>query len=197
MVIQQSGLEAYLRKIGGEELDELENVNELISSAADFDEENPQGSLNDFLAQISLVSDADHMQGAGGAITLMTLHAAKGLEFPVVAIIGLEEGILPHSRAKENADDREEERRLFFVGITRAQERLIISKAARRTIRVISERTIASPFLYEMPLEDVNTIDRTGVDSFALQQRAAAWPQSTRGGGSSRIEAAEDSFIAR
>ena len=99
-VIRQSGLEDYLKKIGGDELDELHNVEELISSTAEFDAENPQGSLNDFLAQVSLVSDADHMKGAGGAITLMTLHAAKGLEFPVVAMIGMEEGILPHSRSR-------------------------------------------------------------------------------------------------
>jgi ATP-dependent DNA helicase UvrD/PcrA len=195
MVIQQSGLEEYLRKIGGEEHDELDNVKELITSATEFDKEKPEGSLDDFLAQISLVSDADHMQGAGGAITLMTLHAAKGLEFPVVAIIGLEEGVLPHSRARQNSDDLEEERRLFFVGITRAQERLIISKAAQRTIRGIRERTIPSPFLYEMPSEDLNTIDRTGVESFAPQRRPSSWPQSAaRGRDSSTEDTPESSY---
>ena len=81
--------------------DQLANVDELISSAAEYDKEQPEGSLDEYLAQVSLVSDADHMEGAGGAVTLMTLHAAKGLEFPVVAIIGLEEGCLPHSRAME------------------------------------------------------------------------------------------------
>ena len=77
----------------------------------EFEAENPEGSLQDYLSMISLVSDADHMKGHGGAVTLMTLHAAKGLEFPVVAIIGLEEGILPHSRARGNVYEREEERR--------------------------------------------------------------------------------------
>src|SRR5208337_2436023 len=96
---------------------------------------NPEGSLDDYLAQVSLVSDADRFEGAGGAVTLMTLHAAKGLEFPVVAIIGLEEGCLPHSRARGDTKELEEERRLCFVGITRAQERLILSTAAWRTIR--------------------------------------------------------------
>ena len=161
-VIRESGLEDYLRKIGGEELDELHNVEELISSAAEFDQENPQGTLTDFLAQISLVSDADHMKGAGGAVTLMTLHAAKGLEFPVVAMIGLEEGILPHSRSRGDLNQLEEERRLLFVGITRAQERLILAKANRRTVRGISDRTVPSPFLGELPQQELEITDRTG-----------------------------------
>jgi DNA helicase-2/ATP-dependent DNA helicase PcrA len=163
-VIRQSGLEEYLKKTGGEELDELKNVEELINSASEFDRDNPEGTLDDFLAQISLVSDADHMKGAGGAVTLMTLHAAKGLEFPVVAIIGLEEGVLPHSRARGNLTELEEERRLCFVGITRAQERLLLSKAARRMIRGISERTIPSPFLNEMPADELTVTDRTGFE---------------------------------
>jgi len=88
----------------------------------------------------------------------MTLHAAKGLEFPVVAMIGLEEGCLPHSRAMEDPDQLEEERRLCFVGITRAQQRLIISKAARRTIRGLSTATATSQFLAQMPKEMLQII---------------------------------------
>jgi DNA helicase-2/ATP-dependent DNA helicase PcrA len=94
-------------------------------------------------------------------VTLMTLHAAKGLEFPVVAIIGLEEGVLPHSRAKDNVKEMEEERRLCFVGITRAQEFVILSNAARRAIRGVYEYTIPSPFLSEMPKELLQTLDCT------------------------------------
>ena len=160
-VVTRSGLEALLKKEGGEEQAELANVNELISSAAEYDRENPGGTLGEYLAIISLVSDVDHMKGAGGAVTLMTLHAAKGLEFPVVAIIGMEEGILPHSRASESGFALEEERRLCFVGITRAQERLILSKAAYRTIRGLRDRTIGSPFLLEMPPQEIRVIDRT------------------------------------
>jgi DNA helicase-2/ATP-dependent DNA helicase PcrA len=118
-VVRTSGMEAHLRKIGDQELAELKNVEELISAAAEFDKEQPEGTLVDYLAQVSLVADVDHMDNVGGAVTLMTLHAAKGLEFPVVAIIGLEDGVLPHSRARDNLDELEEERRLFFVGITR------------------------------------------------------------------------------
>src|SRR5207245_10349141 len=97
-VVRRSGMEALLRKDKeAEELGEgpLANVNELISAAAEYDHENAEGSLDEYLAIVSLVSDADHMKGAGGAVTLMTLHAAKGLEFPVVAMLGMAEGILP------------------------------------------------------------------------------------------------------
>jgi len=96
-IVQRSGIEAMLRKEDPDAENQLANVNELISSAAEYDKENPEGSLDDYLSQVSLVSDAEHMEGTGGAVTLMTLHAAKGLEFPVVAIIGLEEGCLPHA----------------------------------------------------------------------------------------------------
>jgi DNA helicase-2/ATP-dependent DNA helicase PcrA len=172
MVQEESGLRTYFgKKAEDDEKDPLANLDELISSAAEFDKKQPEGTLDDFLAEVSLVSDADHMEGSGGAVTLMTLHAAKGLEFPVVAIIGLEEGILPHSRPRSELEDSdssrkphdiEEERRLFFVGITRAQEHLILSKAAQRMLRGETKRTIPSPFLFEVPAEDINLIERGG-----------------------------------
>jgi DNA helicase-2/ATP-dependent DNA helicase PcrA len=165
-VVRKSGLEAMLRKEKeAEELGEgpLANVNELISSAAEYDKDNAEGSLDDYLSIVSLVSDADHMKGSGGAVTLMTLHAAKGLEFPVVAMIGLEEGVLPHARSRGNIRELEEERRLAFVGITRAQEHLIMTKAAYRTIRGLRERTVTSPFLNEIPQDMLEIEDRTGL----------------------------------
>jgi len=162
-VIRQSGYEKYLKDTGGDEQEELANVEELISSATEYDQENPEGSLGDYLGIISLVSDADHMKGAGGAITLMTLHAAKGLEFPVVAMIGLEDGILPHARSREDHKQMEEERRLCFVGITRAQEHLLLSKAAVRTIRGMRSPTISSPFLRELPIESLKVMDHAGL----------------------------------
>jgi DNA helicase-2/ATP-dependent DNA helicase PcrA len=162
-VVRSSGMEAHLRKIGDADLSELKNVEELISAAAEFDEVNPTGTLADYLAQVSLVSDVDKMNDVGGAVTLMTLHAAKGLEFPVVAIIGIEDGVLPHSRSRDNLDEQEEERRLFFVGITRAQERLILSKAQFRTLRGMRERTIPSVFLKELPADHLTVEDRTGL----------------------------------
>jgi DNA helicase-2/ATP-dependent DNA helicase PcrA len=166
-IVTRSGYEALLKKSDkGLETGEspLDNVNQLITSAAEFDAEHEGGTLEQYLAQISLVSDVDHLKGSGGAVTLMTLHAAKGLEFPVVAMIGLEEGCLPHARARGNLSELEEERRLCFVGITRAQERLILTKAAYRTMRGLRERTVTSPFLTEMPQAALEIIDRTGVN---------------------------------
>ena len=166
-VVRLSGLEALYRKEADPEKESspLDNVNELISSAAEYDAGNESASLQDYLAIVSLVSDADHMKGAGGAVTLMTLHAAKGLEFPVVAMIGLEEGVLPHSRARGNLEELEEERRLCFVGITRAEQRLLLSKAQYRTVRGLRERTVTSPFLNEMPPDALRVVDRTALDS--------------------------------
>lgn len=168
-VIQRSGIEQMLRKEDPDAEDQLANVAELVSAAAEFDTEQPEGSLSDYLAQVSLVSDADHMDGSGGAVTLMSLHAAKGLEFPVVAIIGMEEGCLPHSRAMENEEQLEEERRLCFVGITRARQRLILSKAARRQIRGISGYTATSQFLAQMPREMLNIVTHERAESYSQE----------------------------
>ena len=116
--------------------------------------------LRAWLESIALVADADAVDPAQGAVTLMTLHAAKGLEFPVVAMIGLEEGTLPHSRAFDSDASMEEERRLAFVGITRAMKRLQITSARYRTIRGSTERTIPSRFLDELGSEHVQRSDQ-------------------------------------
>jgi DNA helicase-2/ATP-dependent DNA helicase PcrA len=162
-IVQKSGLEASLKKLGGDEQEQMANINELITSALEYDNQNPEGSLDGYLSQVSLVSDVDRLSDAGGAVTLMTLHAAKGLEFPVVAIIGLEDGCLPHSRARDNIDQMEEERRLCFVGITRAQERVVLSKASVRTVRGLRAPTIASPFLKQLPKDAIEIIDHSAM----------------------------------
>ncbi|MFN4241994.1 MAG: ATP-dependent helicase [Tepidisphaerales bacterium] len=173
-VLTESGLEAVYRKesqsAGDTGNDPLANVGELISAAAEFDQENPEGTLDDFLAQIALVSDTDALQSpeGGGAVSLMTLHAAKGLEFPVVAMIGWEHGILPHSRARDNEAELEEERRLAFVGITRAMRKLILTRAAARTVRGLREKTIASPFLRELPGQHIDVLDLTNAPTVGL-----------------------------
>ncbi len=111
--------------------------------------------LRAYLESIALVADADAVDTSSGSVTLMTLHASKGLEFPAVAMIGLEEGSLPHSRANESQSELEEERRLAFVGITRAMKHLQITNANRRTIRGMSERMIPSRFLEEIGREHI------------------------------------------
>ncbi len=163
-VLKESGLEAMYVKLDPDREEQVANLSELITSAAEYDAERPDGTLGEYLTQVSLVSDADHLAGAGGSVTLMTLHAAKGLEFPVVVMVGLEEGILPHARSRDSSDEMEEERRLAFVGITRAQERLFMTSARYRTIRGLRERTVVSPFIRELPEDQLSTIDRSDVD---------------------------------
>ncbi|MFC4531379.1 DNA helicase PcrA [Sphaerisporangium dianthi] len=132
----------------------LENLNELISVAQEFEEANPDGTLVDFLEQVSLVADADQIpegEDHQGVVTLMTLHTAKGLEFPVVFLTGLEDGVFPHMRSLGEPRELEEERRLAYVGITRAQQRLYISRAAVRSSWGSPAFNPASRFLAEVP----------------------------------------------
>lgn len=117
--------------------------------------------LRAYLERVSLVADADAVDPARGAVTLMTLHAAKGLEFPCVAIIGLEEGLLPGARALDSEKELEEERRLCFVGITRAMRHLILTSAKYRAHRGLRERTIASRFLGELPPTHITFSDQS------------------------------------
>jgi DNA helicase-2/ATP-dependent DNA helicase PcrA len=184
-VITESGLEAMHLGGGGEEEQErIENLNELVNAAAEFepeselmdappvlDDQDPTSVvagepievpptllevLRGFLESVALVSDQDVIDQSRGAVTLMTLHAAKGLEFDVVAMIGLEEGLLPHARSQEGELELEEERRLCFVGMTRAKRRLMLSTAASRAVRGVRSLTIPSSFLGEIPDEHVD-----------------------------------------
>jgi len=148
----ESGLADSLRAAGPEGEGPLENINELINSAANYDQQTEQPSLVDYLQQISLFSDVDAYDAESSRVALMTLHAAKGLEFENVFIVGVEDGLLPHERSNtnEDEDELEEERRLFFVGITRAKTGLYISYARYRTVRGQMLRTIPSQFLFEL-----------------------------------------------
>jgi DNA helicase-2/ATP-dependent DNA helicase PcrA len=183
-VVRESGLEAHYRKLASKDEsdeDRLDNLAELVSSAAQFEEDyNPADDpmqfdaavtgaqaqpgllplLRAYLESVALVADADARDPEAGSVTLMTLHAAKGLEFPVVAMIGLEENVLPHARAQGSDSDMEEERRLCFVGITRAERLLHLSAARYRTVRGISERAIPSRFIDEMGRDHVTISDQ-------------------------------------
>ena len=134
----------------------LANIQELVTAAADFDMQHPgSNQLEEFLEQVALVADTDDWESNTDKVSLMTLHAAKGLEFPVVSIIGIEQGLLPHERSMETSDGVEEERRLLFVGITRAEKELQLSYSAYRTIQGASRMRIASEFLMELPRDDM------------------------------------------
>ncbi|HLJ73446.1 MAG TPA: UvrD-helicase domain-containing protein, partial [Thermoanaerobaculia bacterium] len=128
----------------------LGNIDELINSAREFYEQNPTASLADYLDSLTLMTDLDRYEGSKG-ITLMTLHAAKGLEFKVVFLAGMEEGILPHSQSSDENDDVEEERRLCYVGMTRAREQLYCMYALERRVHGQTRDQGASPFLREIP----------------------------------------------
>ncbi|MFL6023979.1 MAG: DNA helicase PcrA [Marmoricola sp.] len=134
----------------------VENLEELLSVAREFEEARPDGTLGDFLEQVSLVADADELPDAdesGGVVTLMTLHTAKGLEFPVVFLTGLEDGVFPHMRSLGDAQELAEERRLAYVGITRAERRLYLSRTLVRSAWGSPSYNPASRFLDDIPAE--------------------------------------------
>lgn len=133
-----------------------ENIGELLSVAKDFQDTNPTGTVEDFLEQVALVNDVDFFEQEESKVTLMTLHAAKGLEFPIVFLGGLEEGLFPHSRTLMNPEEIEEERRLAYVGITRAEKELYISNATTRTVFGRTSSYLPSRFIDEIPEELVD-----------------------------------------
>jgi DNA helicase-2/ATP-dependent DNA helicase PcrA len=173
-----SGYHEALEKAAkdGEE-ERLANLEELVSAAREFDRENPGASVVEFLEEISLASAVDRWKDDAGAVTLMTLHAAKGLEFPVVFIVGLEEGLLPHSRANQDEAELEEERRLLFVGLTRAQRELYLSHCRIREFRGQRGATIPSSFLAELPGEPMRIRNLSG---FAATFPAPRRPRENR-----------------
>ena len=158
-ILEETGYLAELRREGTPEAGaRLENIDEFLGLAGRFDRESDDPSLAAFLETVALVAEADEYDPAAEAVTLMTLHAAKGLEFPVVFLVGLEEGLFPHARAKEEGD-LEEERRLCYVGMTRAMERLYLTHAAFRAVYGEPRPSIPSRFLGEIPAEVIAEAD--------------------------------------
>ncbi|WP_367306641.1 DNA helicase PcrA [Alicyclobacillus acidocaldarius] len=169
-LLERSGYREALRAERSMEAENrLENLDEFLSLTREFDEEGvsdgEMGALEQFLTHVALVSDADLPGGRPGRredvdeVSMMTLHAAKGLEFPVVFLIGLEEGVFPHRRALDGGEELEEERRLCYVGITRAMERLYLTTCRSRML--FGERRSFTPsrFLSEMPASDIERVD--------------------------------------
>ncbi|MDR5698317.1 UvrD-helicase domain-containing protein [Agromyces aerolatus] len=185
-LVEQSGLLETLRT-SRDPQDETraENVEELVAQTRDFDRENPQATLVDFLTQVSLVAAADELDDASGTVSLMTLHTAKGLEYHAVFLTGLEEGLLPHQMSASEPGGPAEERRLFYVGITRARQRLFISLAMSRA--QFGEVAVAMPsrYLQEIPEDLVDwkqspgmATSRGGTQPRALNARRGGAPGS-------------------
>jgi len=179
-VIEKSGYRAMLQNEKTIEAESrLENIEEFLSVTKAFEERSDDKSLIAFLTDLALIADIDALDKddtSKGNIILMTMHAAKGLEFPVVFIIGMEENIFPHSRSLDDMDEMEEERRLAYVGITRAEERLYLTCAQSRTIFGRSSYNNASRFLREISEDIIESISKGGANPevpFTASNRSA------------------------
>ncbi|MEM7116331.1 MAG: UvrD-helicase domain-containing protein, partial [Chloroflexota bacterium] len=182
VIIEQTKYRQYINDGTEEGEDRWANIMELRTVALS----DPSVPLGDFLEQISLVSETDNIEETANATTLLTFHAAKGLEYPVVFLTGLEDGVLPHSRSLDDGEELAEERRLFYVGITRAEDRVFISHAFRRTFFGESNVSIPSRFLRDLPpdlLEGTSARQRRQQS----KSRSSSWDSDTSwSGGSNR-----------
>ncbi|WP_084074065.1 DNA helicase PcrA [Demequina sp. NBRC 110052] len=197
-IADRSGMLATLRASDDpQDASRIENIMELVAVGREFSEENPDGSLADFLEKVALVADADQVpdaDGTGGVVTLMTLHTAKGLEFPVVFLTGLEDGTFPHMRSIESGlpKDMEEERRLAYVGLTRARERLYLTRAEVRSSWGTPQYFGASRFVEEIPAElmewkrSEHTMASLRARSDRGTSRSGAWSGMGYGGSQDR-----------
>jgi DNA helicase II / ATP-dependent DNA helicase PcrA len=157
-IIEQSGYVTELQQQGTDEADNrIANIHELYNAVQQFQEDNEENSLEAFLASASLSSDLDDLNEEQQKVSMMTLHAAKGLEFPVVYLVGMEQGLLPHNRTLNDPLEIEEERRLCYVGITRAQEQLFLTYTRERRLWGNREPAISSQFLQELPEELIDS----------------------------------------
>ena len=185
-LLERTGYREYLDRLETPE-ERKENILELRVAAQEFESMEPPQGLITLLERLALVADVDGYEESSDFLTLITLHQAKGLEFPVVFIVGMEEGLLPHSRSMESPEQLEEERRLCYVGITRSQERLYLLRSFRRGLMGSSRPTIVSRFLREIPSHLITTPPRTvptpawGASAPIGDEVAAAPPLLTSG----------------
>ena len=166
LVIEKSGYLAELQHQNTPEAEaDIENLQEFVNVAEEFVPEDENNILGEFLTQISLVSDIDNMDNVANNVTLMTLHAAKGLEFPVVFLAGMDEGVFPHQRTFNIPSEMEEERRLMYVGVTRAEEKLYLTSAKRRQMWGEYKYYNPSRFIEEIPRQLMNMTSFEGSTS--------------------------------
>ena len=193
-VLDRSGYLQDLRDERSEEAEgRIENLLELVSAAREYESRNPEPSLGGFVDQLSLLSDVDEEAGAKNArVVMLTMHSAKGLEFPIVVISGLEEGLFPHSRSSDDEVELEEERRLCYVAITRAQRRLVLTSAARRRVFGDYQSTEPSRFVDEIPGELIEEVPSSFARSFLTPPPSYAQFRDARRGGSYRGRAREE-----
>ncbi|MEW6048680.1 MAG: 3'-5' exonuclease, partial [Bacillota bacterium] len=183
-VLRESGYVAELEQQGTDEaFARIENLKELLSLARRFEEEHAGAGLDEFLAHVALMSDVDAYDEQAQAVSMMTLHAAKGLEFPVVFLVGMEEGILPHMRSVYEPDELEEERRLCYVGVTRAKERLYLSCARMRAMYGQLVANEVSRFVEEMPRELLDDVSETWFKEYVQKAARELARDGMRAGG--------------
>jgi superfamily I DNA/RNA helicase len=182
-VLDRTGYRAMLQSSTDEEdADRLANIEELITAAKEFTREDTGRTLGDFLENITLASDVDGWNEKQDCVSIMTMHAAKGLEFPVVFLTAMEQGLLPHERSLGKTEDIEEERRLCFVGLTRAKEQLFLSNARMREFRGSTLYTVPSMFLDELPPDAVREVDASSSGmSAADRYRGGGTPAARQG----------------
>jgi DNA helicase-2/ATP-dependent DNA helicase PcrA len=203
-VLDQAG---YLRDLREDHTEEsegrIENLMELVSAAREYETRDPEPSLGGFVDRLSLLSDVDKEQGTRDArVMMMTMHSAKGLEFPVVVIAGMEEGLFPHSRSAEDEAELEEERRLCYVGITRARSRLVLTSAARRRVFGDYQGTQPSRFLEEIPPDLIEQEYSAYSSPYSTPRAGGSWEYRANpygrggrsGGRGSRVREQEESF---
>ena len=195
-IVDEVGYRDHLRQSYPDADARIENVDELIAAAEVYTEMKEDRSLGAFLEEIALVADIDTLDAAKGQVTLMTLHNAKGLEYDCVIIAGVEDGLVPHYNSLETLQELEEERRLFYVGMTRARKRLFLSYANMRRRMGMIEGETPSRFLFEVPEECLDgSVEAHGKDGFAVDELdELSFPSRRRTGGGSSIGAAKREF---
>ncbi|MHB1424991.1 MAG: ATP-dependent helicase [Gemmataceae bacterium] len=189
-VLDRSGYRDMLRRSDDDaDQERLANIEELITAAKQFAAEDDKRTIGDFLENITLASDLDGWDERQDCVSIMTLHAAKGLEFPIVYVVAVEQGLLPHERSIANREELEEERRLAFVGMTRAKEELYLCHARSRDFRGQTVYPVESMFFRDLPADAIEHID------FSAGHNAPAAFEDWRGGGTSAEQGWNDAGV--
>lgn len=175
-LLDRSGYAEYLKNQGDEGTQRLENINELKSTMAAYEEDCDEPSLSGFLEEISLYTDIDKLDSDADYVVLMTMHSAKGLEFPVVFVAGMEENIFPSSRSLDSEADLEEERRLAYVAVTRAKEKLYLTHSLSRMLYGRTENNRTSRFIKELPRDNIEKCEDDSINSLLSRNNSGVQP---------------------